>query len=616
MKTKTLTRRIVVGLCGFGLLPLGAYASVFDDAAFWFDGARLGENLRDLSAGDVPDVRKVGNANDPLNQSACVKGNAPKIVVETVTNAVTGASAEQGVVRFNQQITKVVRDDAGNVTSVEAEKFQSFDVPGVVEGTSYTVLMRFRPEKGVGLEAAELLGKTAQHTDNLFCIGNYKSNNDPFESNVGILLGLRVLNPAENADGCLGNLYVTAANFGYNHNLTDLGTLTAGQWYDLAFTVRADKSIRVGLGQAGGAMAYVNQTPNSGKEWVAGTSGEKLPLRVGFAYNNGWSGAVDPTKAWFANFKGSVATLAVWNRALGDSEVKEALGLQFPQTAPDVLRVGLDDGAADEFMGTAASAVVAADVPSSWRNFPATFDQDGQMVSIGFSVSDRADYLAGLPQLLTVKPSHGSGILRVGLGAFSSDIALEAGQTSAVHIPGSHFTTGDLSLVLTRVSGSFSLDSVALGGSWQIGYADSKHAEFGDAYAKANHDYSLATGDFTGAAGSLVGTARAEAALRLRFPVSAFAAANCRHVFRYANSQVVGAKSAELDVYVNDQLMGASVAVTDKGTFSMRLKPGVLVAGENSIVLSNRVAAASFVNHDAFSLEILRPSRGLVFLIR
>ena len=612
---KTLTRRIVVGLCGFGLLPMGAYASVFDDAAFWFDGARSGENFRDLSAGDVPDVRKVGNANDPLNQSACVKGNAPKIVVETVTNALTGASVAQGVVRFNQQITKVVQDDAGNVTRVEAEKFQSFDVPNLVEGTSYTVLMRFRPEKGVGLEAAERLGQTGQHTDNLFCIGNYNGD-APFESNAGILLGLRVLKPSENADGCLGNLYVTAANLGYNHNLNGLGTLTAGQWYDLAFTVKADKSIRVGLAQAGGAMTSVNQTPNSGKEWVAGTAGVKLPLRVGFAYNNGWSGTVDPTKAWFSNFKGSIATLAVWNRALDDSEVKEALGLQFPQSAPDVLRVGLDDGAADEFTGTAASAVVAADVPSSWRNFPATFDSDGQTVSIGFSVSDRADYLVGLPQLLTVKPSHGSGTLRIALGDFSSDVALEAGQTSAVHIPGSHFTTGDLSLVLSRVSGSFSLDSVALGGSWQIGYADSKHAEFGDAYAKANHDYRLATGNLAEVAATLVGTARAEAALRLRFPVSAFAAANCRHVFRYANSQVVGAKSAELDVYVNDQLMGSPVAVTDKGTFSLRLKPGVLVAGENSIVLSNRVAAANFVNHDAFSLEILRPSRGLVFVVR
>ena len=73
---KTLTRRIAAGLCGFGLLPLGAYASVFDDAAFWFDGARSGENSRNLTAGDVPDVRKVGNANDPLNQSYD-EGNEP-----------------------------------------------------------------------------------------------------------------------------------------------------------------------------------------------------------------------------------------------------------------------------------------------------------------------------------------------------------------------------------------------------------------------------------------------------------------------------------------------------------------------------------------------------------
>ena len=173
-------------------------------------------------------------------------------------------------------------------------------------------------------------------------------------------------------------------------------------------------------------------------------------------------------------FRGAIQSFSVWNRALSESEVREAFS--FPRA--DIVRMGIADGAGGEFVKTSSDgAPVNAD---DWYGMPASL-APGEEVDVSFVLKEH-EY--ALPQILrltsTFETSTGAmlAVRANDVGEWKNIMAVP-GRTKSILLPGSVFQSGSNTLnIVNNSSGTVYFDELALGGSWQVGYSDSNHEEF------------------------------------------------------------------------------------------------------------------------------------------
>lgn len=611
----------IVASAGIFVLSSAAGASVFDDASFWFDGAKAGTSDRTFATGDAIDIRHYATPNDAINQAAKCNG-APTVKDSTVKRNLRGDTAEQQVFYFHQGIkdgTQVYDETSGKLVSAKATAFQCLAFPettGALERQkSFSLVIRFKLEQSMLAEWAELKGtKSNGLRSTLVCIGGESTVN-------GLILNLEY----DNSNNTPGRYVIANRQGRFNRQLPTLGLLEAGKWYELAISSRlgssdSANSLRFALVDESGTMTFADCVQNNTTPYWTPMGDESRRITLASSRNDAWQKDEDinSESSWFRSFNGEIATVAFWNRSLSDVEMREAFASRYPQTCPDVLRIGAMDGTAGEFAGAPASATVAAENPQAWRDLPATYSEENQTLTVNFKVSDDSAFMAGLGQLLTVKGASGAGTMQVGINGFVCDLPISTDRSIA-YIPGTYITTGMQTLTLKRLTGSFSLDFISLGGSWQIGrnISTASGVGSGDMWKAAHHDYAVASGDLTKFGPTMYKTGSSLSADTLRFGLTEEMAENCPFLLTYYNHQVVGNNQVTAcDVYANGKLVKESWTVRNNTRQTLRFPVGTFVAGENTLTLSNLVAAAEYVSVKSFILEIQKPRTGCVLLFR
>ena len=178
-------------------------------------------------------------------------------------------------------------------------------------------------------------------------------------------------------------------------------------------------------------------------------------------------------------YRGYMHSFAVWTNALTTAQMREAAA--WPRT--DLWRVGVEDGAANEFNGSGASATVDVD-ENHWmlqKNFAA-----GASATFRFPLDAVGE--AKAPQLLRVKAATDSaeGKLSVSVNGtvLPAQRTLGAGGNAIWFVPETMLRGGlTNTIVLTRIDGRASpvkFDAVSFGGSLQYGLDDGHWWEFAE----------------------------------------------------------------------------------------------------------------------------------------
>lgn len=614
---------------GFTLsLAVVARADVFKDAAFWFDGAKVGTSGRTFAKGDMLDVTKVAQPLDARNQAEMC-GAAPLVTNVNVVCPFAGRTVGQQVLHFNQELIESTKefDESGKLTSAKATHFQSVilnDGTGIVtRGNPFSAFIRFRPGKSLLADWATLKGLTGtNYRSCLLSIGPGISG----KHNLSVYLCYDAVN---------GNFKIAAycgTDYAFNGVVTDLGLVDIGDWCELAVaTIPPDGkggkgALRFALSKSSGAITFA--TLNAGNATWDPRTDESRRVQIGAGTEKSWQKdeVVRSDATWFRCFNGDVASIGLWNRTLSDLEMREAISTTIGGT---VMEVGVKNDSSSEFTGLEGGVAVNAASPSEWRNFPAELSAAGaSSVNVKFKTTERADFLAGTAQLLRLEKVSGGGELTAAIGSHVEKVVWTDGIGFA-YFPGDCFVTGEQTLTLTCTSGSVALDCLTLGGSWQVGYADGKNTEFGDLYSGPLHTYHVAVNDCKLCSSGYCGTAAA-GAFNLIFTLDKFVAEHCPtyisskciqtsisaypHQF-YANVLVNGNLFME-NVPISPYLAGGDSKTA--GILGVRFPKGTFVAGENTITIQNVTDGVSWTKNDYFKFEVEKPRGiyGLVLMVR
>ena len=217
-------------------------------------------------------------------------------------------------------------------------------------------------------------------------------------------------------------------------------------WFDVSLVVSGGV-VRVGIARpttmySRNVIEFQNATGTSVPD------GDKLSRPSATASNwrffceNANTGYVE--QPWGAatrtSFLGSVQQIAIWKRALSDDEVHEAWGWPHEK----VFKVGLES-----------------------PNIP----PGGTWTVTFFGATNEV----GLAQLLTLTATAGSAVGTISASVNGTSVGSQTifpGRTATWYVPGTAFKKGpNNTLTLTRTGGSGNVvvDSLSIGGSWQIG---------------------------------------------------------------------------------------------------------------------------------------------------
>ena len=169
------------------------------------------------------------------------------------------------------------------------------------------------------------------------------------------------------------------------------------------------------------------------------------------------------------SFLGSVQQIAFWKRALTDEEVHEAWGWPHEK----VFKVGLENGASNEFGSNAAPAAQTIDAHGPLGEKSPNIPPGGTWTVTFFGATNEV----GLAQLLTLTATADSAVGTISASVNGTSVGsqtVQPGRTATWYVPGTAFKKGpNNTLTLTRAGGSGNVvvDSVSIGGSWQIGIA-------------------------------------------------------------------------------------------------------------------------------------------------
>ena len=408
-------------------------ANAFDDAVFYFRGARQTQNSY-LENYEFANALYIGSASDPAGDTFTMNGERTNVVVETMDVPAPYAGKtlkNRSVVHFKQPYT-----DDGHTTA--STSYISIDQPvAPTNKASYTVMLRFKVESRINPAAGA--------TDRVYILRlGYAYNN---ETGLSIELG-----------GPVSNLYVLAYHGTKSDTFKDMQedsskTLRIGEWVDMALTVD-------------GCVNRLYYKTESGT-WYEGMRDEDVELMKGSnglykllvgGSSNGSATAVSGC----TNFRGWYQQVAVWNRALTRDEVLNAFC--DGSAAGDEWNVGVANDMSLEFAGSGAATL---ETVNDWRDMKGSLSAADDAVSVNFNLAaDSYDKARTFKFKTTSVSAGGTFRLSVNGRSVAGNVVARAGQSAVVKVPGDVFASGANTLTVTRTdsnSGNMEIDCMSLG---------------------------------------------------------------------------------------------------------------------------------------------------------
>ena len=282
------------------------------------------------------------------------------------------------------------------------------------------------------------------------------------------------------------------------------------------------------------------------------------------------------------------------------------------------------DGAGGEFIEASPDgAPVNSD---DWYGMPAAL-APGESVDIAFWLKD---YEHTLPQTLRLTSAPGSsGGLDVSVNGTAMKKTLKSvpGATKTLFIPGELFLSGSNTLHLANnLPGTVKFDELALGGSWQVGFADDSNSEFGSHLLSP--PFYVEDGrwkDFNGVATVRTNTISAIVPVELATSVHPVAfSVRAYTPFAYKETYYPSPMVCQLIVNGEERksftLGDYPSSSKHYETFTVDLEAGDLKAGLNTFAIAcNAPGAGGNQNYlviDCWRLEIKNLPKGMVFSFR
>ena len=581
----------IVGLALVSAGLLAASADVFSDAHFWLRGGLA----TDLNGNGLLDNGEISDSLGRVNVSSEVFDGDKTLAFrnETVRMPTRGTSATLPVLYFPQNIT-ITDAEAGTAKA----RSNSVKLKGILDGygDNYSFIIRFRPDAGMPMNGSWtwLLNMGYDYNGNGLMIGlNGRSENRP----------LRL--------------------FGYHGKDFEICTVTNTLWTDVGVSIAGDRitcvvNATTGLNEDNSNIQYRTMRWKTGtinldghstqpayKDLVIGTESAK---DIEFSIKNALTNPETGDNAGKA-FRGSIHELAFWKRALSKDELVEALA--WPNV--DILKMGVADGSAGEFAGTAASGTAQMD-DQTW-NLPREIPAGGSL-TLNFPL--RAKHNANLPQVLrwTSTADSAPANLRVELnGQTAGSLATRPGATTRLFVPGTFFQAGDNALVLTRVDAEarpLKLDALALGGSWAVGLDDAAYLEFGHE-GSPSAEYWVADGNMKDVRRALLGQSVTNQTWRFTVPEDLAGHYAARLTFKVRSAASNGTM---LNIDYDGAPFATKLMPVHGDTFVREFSAEELVAGPHTLNLRNGVAGSGYWSPDYVTFELVKLPNGTMMIVR
>ena len=180
---------------------------------------------------------------------------------------------------------------------------------------------------------------------------------------------------------------------------------------------------------------------------------------------------------YWRQFRGSVHEVAIWDRALTESEVRQVFA--GPHGGNSLWGYGTKDGASGEFTGTQDAITAMPD--GEWRPLKASLTTQNPSVTVNFTLPHTTD--ATVPKRLVISSATIAAAARLNVlvnGNQCGTISIQPGAEGVCEIPAHFWETTDNSLTLSLASGGpFVFDAMRLENvGWQIGFTGKNQSEF------------------------------------------------------------------------------------------------------------------------------------------
>ena len=559
------------------------HAAVFDDVKFWFNGASDLNSDGIIQTGELVDRLHCATPGHAMNQGtvAEITSGDIKLVTEDVLMPYRGVTLPSQKVIFCDQGKMPMLDDA-NVVTNHSYELGSVSFPAIFPATNnFTVVARFKFHEFMNAASyAPILtfgykwGSSNTSQGLTFQLGtSAASHND-----------LRYYCGTQNSKG-----------------LPSSDSIKTNQWIDVAISV-FDGTNTIAFASRANRI-YVMTNTMDGISWNNTLANTLGTITLGGSGSTARTTVASSLKNYG---RASFAQVALWQRVLSLDEVKEA----FMGGYPDLLREGVKNGDSDD---------VSAELTEAKPDHTVSFELEEPAVA----VSDGSFGIMG--QLLRVSCSSGAGAADVfANGQLVGKINLSRGLTSSVYIPAEKLQYGENAIRISRTSGVIGMDSVCLGGSWQIGNEDDSYSELGHVMA-----YEFGDGNWANAFRALggVGNPNGNRSGSIRINVSSEAATYCRHRFDIRARCVLPNRDTTNMVPMRVSVNGEEKAMFDLPyvgapwpVFSVVLDPGTFEPGWNTIRLDHagtlNLGENDYICIDCFRLHVTGKRKGFMVFVR
>ena len=472
---------IAMAIAAFCALTAQAVVNPFGDSVFWWRGGRDGANgcAQDglFTQGEFVDTRHAkdttfwNQAFATLTNGGAADDTLLHYLTETVTAPYACESNTASTLYFPQTYIVTTNYSAiGEATNVvwRPQKISRLYLPTIYQDraiggvcSNWTAFIRFRRD---GLE-----GKAADMGSDSYeslMLLNYNWGN---KKGIGInFKGTNITQEAAQMRLSIGKHQPTVP-------LSKL-TVVRGKWVDLAISVTGRVVTAYWCAEGGkfGSASY-DETGNTEEVEDLSLSassyihiGTDLNLNYGndcYAYDlvNETGERLNSNNGIMA-FRGAIAQLAFWDRALDVHEVQEVFG--YPR--PAAMTVGVKDGGTAEYLA-AATSVAAGN--GSWEDLNPVLAA-GASRTVSFMLTEPK---AALPQLLRIFPATGSASGHLAMSLNGNDIGSKpffGSRTFSQFVKAKYFVAGENTLTITRMDsgpGDVLFDALEMSGSYIVG---------------------------------------------------------------------------------------------------------------------------------------------------
>lgn len=372
-------------------------------------------------------------------------------------------------------------------------------------------------------------------------------------------------------------------------NLTAMGAaLEVGKWYDLAVVLTDNgttDTVTCYLWPDGGLPAKVTKAGNV----VPSNAGTYTQFGCEFQY-----GALTDNANARRAFKGAINHTAIWNRALSEGEVYEAMRAPYPYA----FSVGLNN----EILTDLRSEYETTDeyvVNAPWHTMRRALTTARRSVTLKTPLTALQ---AQMDQVVHVDTTTG-GSLKLIVNDTTNEVKT-AGADKQISwlVPSEQFVSGTNSVTLQYDGASWvGIDCVEIGGTWQLGVADNNFAEFESESAERNTFY-MANPNLKALSRAITSSIRN---LDLWFPLSAEMSGKYAYTYTTRVMNQGGfATSHPLQISVNDVVVQELPDQPNNTTINVRIDPEYLQPGYNKLRVRYTRAESGYVTFDYHRLEV------------